>query len=135
MTQWTEFVDAAGPDGAYLPWKKVELRVGISRTTAWRLQKTGDFPKPYVISPGRVAYRESEIEAWKASRGHRSAAHRKVRPAATAAPSRGRPQEPASAPEPLDLAGPAAGRQSARAPAPRRRARKPPDASQMSFDF
>lgn len=31
----------------------------------------GDFPKPYVISPGRVAYKESEVETWKASRGDR----------------------------------------------------------------
>jgi prophage regulatory protein len=74
MSHWSEFVDAEGPDGAYLPWKKVEPRVGISRTTAWRLQKAGDFPRPYVVSPGRVAYRESEVEAWKASRGHRSSA-------------------------------------------------------------
>lgn len=76
MVHWTDFLDSNGPDGAYLPWKKVEPRVGISRTTAWRLQKTGDFPKPYVVSPGRVAYRESEVEAWKASRGHRNATSR-----------------------------------------------------------
>lgn len=74
MSHWTDFLDAEGPDGAYLPWKKVEPRVGISRTTAWRLQRAGEFPKPYVMSPGRVAYRESEVEAWKASRGHRSTA-------------------------------------------------------------
>jgi predicted DNA-binding transcriptional regulator AlpA len=74
MANWTDFLNPNEPDGAYLPWKKVEPRVGISRTTAWRLQQSGDFPKPYVVSPGRVAYRESEVEAWKASRGHRSAA-------------------------------------------------------------
>jgi predicted DNA-binding transcriptional regulator AlpA len=72
MAHWTDFLDANGPDGAYLSWSKVEARVGISRTTAWRLQKRDEFPKPYVMSPGRVAYRESEVEAWKASRGHRS---------------------------------------------------------------
>jgi len=71
MTRWTDFLDPEAPDGAYLPWKRVEARVGISRTTAWRLQRSGDFPKPYVVSPGRVAYKESEVEAWKASRGHR----------------------------------------------------------------
>ena len=71
MAHWTDYLDRDGPDGAYLSWSKVEPRVGISRTTAWRLQKRGDFPKPYVVSPGRVAYRESEVEAWKASRGHR----------------------------------------------------------------
>lgn len=71
MAHWTDYLDRDGPDGAYLSWSKVEPRVGISRTTAWRLQKRGEFPKPYVMSPGRVAYRESEVEAWKASRGHR----------------------------------------------------------------
>jgi len=74
MSHWRDFLSPDGPDGAYLPWRKVEPRVGISRTTAWRLQRAGDFPKPYVVSPGRVAYRESEVEAWKASRGHRAAA-------------------------------------------------------------
>ena len=108
MSHWSEFVDADGPDGAYLPWKKVEPRVGISRTTAWRLQKADDFPKPYVVSPGRVAYRESEVEAWKASRSHRS-------PAAVV-PSAGRASRdaPATAPQPAapppapPLAGPTA---------------------------
>lgn len=52
MTHWSEFVDANGPDGAFLSWRQVATRVGISRTTAWRLQKAGDFPKPYVVSPG-----------------------------------------------------------------------------------
>jgi predicted DNA-binding transcriptional regulator AlpA len=87
MPHWTDFLDLHGPDGAYLPWKKVEPRVGISRTTAWRLQKAGEFPNPYVVSPGRVAYRESEVEAWKASRGHRTAAAAQpadVRPTRTA---------------------------------------------------
>jgi predicted DNA-binding transcriptional regulator AlpA len=86
MAHWTDYLDRNGPDGAYLSWSKVEPRVGISRTTAWRLQKRGDFPRPYVMSPGRVAYRESEVEAWKASRGHRSEP-RQLR----------RPQEPRSA--------------------------------------
>lgn len=71
MARWTEFLHPDAPDGRYLRWREVEARVGISRTTAWRLQKAGDFPAPYVISTGRVGYRESEIEAWQASRAHR----------------------------------------------------------------
>lgn len=62
MSQWTEHLDPTRPDGAYLSWKEVGRRVGISQTTAWRLQKAGDFPKPYVMSAGRVAYRECEVE-------------------------------------------------------------------------
>src|SRR5689334_923982 len=73
MTHWRDLLDPDTPDGAYLPWKRVEARVGISRTTAWRMQRTDDFPKPCVLSPGRVGYTESEIAAWKASRGHRNA--------------------------------------------------------------
>lgn len=57
-----------------LPWPKVRDLTGISRTTAWRLQKTGDFPPPVVISPGRVGWRESELTAWKDSRAPRRAA-------------------------------------------------------------
>jgi predicted DNA-binding transcriptional regulator AlpA len=71
MAHWTEFLDPRAPDGRYLRWREVEARVGISRTTAWRLQKIGAFPAPYVISPRRVGYRENEVEAWKASRRHR----------------------------------------------------------------
>jgi prophage regulatory protein len=96
MTHWSDAHDPDGPDGAYLPWKKVEPRVGISRTTAWRLQQRGDFPKPYVVSPGRVAYRESEVEAWKTSRAHRSAGTR----ASRAAPTAPRDSALSAAPEP-----------------------------------
>lgn len=39
-------------------------RTGISRTTAWRLMRAGTFPKPVHISSGRVAWLESEIDAW-----------------------------------------------------------------------
>ena len=60
-------------DDRFLPWKKVKDLTGLSRTTAWRLQKAGDFPVPVAISPGRVGWRESELSAWQASRGPRSA--------------------------------------------------------------
>lgn len=60
-------------DDRLLPWPKVRDITGLSRTTAWRLQKAGDFPLPVVISPGRVGWRESELQAWKASRAPRLA--------------------------------------------------------------
>ena len=70
-------VDA--PDGGpeptedrLLPWKKVKDLTGLSRTTAWRLQKAGDFPLPVAISPGRVGWRESEVRQWQVSRAPRS---------------------------------------------------------------
>lgn len=128
MRHWKELIDPDGPSGAYLPWKLVEPRVGISRTTAWRLQKAGDFPAPYIVSRGRVAYRESEVEAWKATRGHRGRpapaapgpAAAEAAPTGAAVPSPERPfAEPASNP-----------------PTRRRRARgMGPPPGQLTFDF
>ena len=41
---------------------------GLSRTTRWRLEQAGDFPKRYQISPGISAYKESEILDWLESK-------------------------------------------------------------------
>lgn len=73
MSHWKDFLDPEARGGRYLPWKEVARETGLSRTTAWRLQKRDDFPAPYAISPGRVGYREHEVEAWRISRGHRGA--------------------------------------------------------------
>jgi predicted DNA-binding transcriptional regulator AlpA len=151
MKHWSEFVDPNGPDGAFLSWRQVAARVGISRTTAWRLQKVGEFPKPYVVSAGRVAYRESEVEAWKASRGHRPADSPRsgqATPAeprstsATEAPTPARSLEPAHLPltpaasvRPFQqpLASPAT---TAKAAKPTSRARRRPGVTmQLSLDL
>lgn len=93
-------VATGGPDDRLLPWSRVKDIAGISRTTAWRLQKVGEFPEPVPISAQRVGWWESELTAWKASRrrGVRPAPFsppraprlietgRSVRPVATAAP-------------------------------------------------
>ena len=73
MSHWKTFLDAEARGGRYLPWKEVARATGLSRTTAWRLQKRGEFPAPYAISPGRVGYREDEVEAWRVSRDHSGA--------------------------------------------------------------
>jgi len=65
---WKAFLDPDARGGRFLPWKEVARETGLSRTTAWRLQKRDDFPAPYAISPGRVGYREDEVEAWRRSR-------------------------------------------------------------------
>lgn len=36
----------------------------LSRPTRYRLRRQGLFPEPVAISPGRKAYRASEIDAW-----------------------------------------------------------------------
>ena len=42
-----------------------------SRATYWRMWRKGEFPKPIQISPGRVGWLKSEIDAWKAERASR----------------------------------------------------------------
>lgn len=59
---------SGGVDDRLLPWGRVQEIVGFSRATAWRMQKTGDFPEPVPVSPNRVAWWESELTAWKATR-------------------------------------------------------------------
>ncbi|WP_368925187.1 MULTISPECIES: helix-turn-helix transcriptional regulator [Brevundimonas] len=51
-----------------LPWSQVKVISGLSRTTVWRLQKTGDFPASVQVSPNRVGWWQSEILEWRRSR-------------------------------------------------------------------
>ena len=41
---------------------------GLSRTTRWRLEQEGKFPKRIQLSPNAVGWRLSEIKAWLRSR-------------------------------------------------------------------
>jgi predicted DNA-binding transcriptional regulator AlpA len=86
MPHWRDFLDVDGRCGRFLPWKEVARSTGLSRTTAWRLQKRDDFPAPYAISPGRVGYREEEVEAWRVSRGPSAARPRTAPDVGPAAP-------------------------------------------------
>lgn len=96
MAHWRRFLDAEARGGRYLPWKEVARVTGLSRTTAWRLQKRDDFPAPYLISPGRVGFREEEVDAWRASRAHS--------PARVGPPRRADPSPPPEvAPRPQTL--------------------------------
>ena len=40
----------------------------LSRITRWRMIRSGTFPKPIKISTGRIAWRESEVLTWLASK-------------------------------------------------------------------
>lgn len=57
---------SSAPGARLLSWPAVREKVGISRTTAWRLQNEGAFPLPVTISAGRVGWREEDIDAWAA---------------------------------------------------------------------
>jgi prophage regulatory protein len=53
----------------YVRLPEVRARLGgVSRTTIWRWQRTGAFPKPIALGPNTVAWLESEVDAWMAER-------------------------------------------------------------------
>lgn len=62
---------AGGPSDRLLAWPRVREITGLSRTTAWRMQKAGDFPPPVQVSAGRVGWWQSDLDRWKASRAPR----------------------------------------------------------------
>ena len=46
-----------------------ELNItSLSKVTRWRLEKRGDYPKRFKLSPNRSARRQSEVLAWIKSR-------------------------------------------------------------------
>jgi prophage regulatory protein len=51
-----------------LPWSQVKVICGLSRTTVWRMQKTGDFPACVQVSQNRVGWWQSELLAWRRAR-------------------------------------------------------------------
>ena len=53
---------------AILDEPTVEELTSLSRTTRWRMERRGEFPKRVRLSPGRVGWRQAEIEAWIRSR-------------------------------------------------------------------
>lgn len=55
-------------DDRLIGWQQVRQLVPVSRTTVWSWRRQGNFPKPVRLSPSRVAWRESEVRAWIATR-------------------------------------------------------------------
>lgn len=59
----------------YISWKDLSERLGVSTSTAKRIQKTDtDFPRRVRISAQRVGFIESEVESYLASLAEREAA-------------------------------------------------------------
>lgn len=105
-----------------LPWSQVKVISGLSRTTVWRLQKTGDFPASVQVSRNRVGWWQSELLEWKRSRRPRRLPPPRV---SSPAPTLDRTPAPPSvhqAKEPLRNTGPQ-----------RRKVASPP--GQGAFDF
>jgi prophage regulatory protein len=49
----------------------VRDRTGLSRSTIWRLERRGDFPRHFRIAPNVVAWVEEEVAGWIQARASR----------------------------------------------------------------
>ena len=45
-------------------------KIGLSRSTIWRLESQGEFPKRRQLGPGAVGWLEEEVEKWMLDRPH-----------------------------------------------------------------
>lgn len=132
-----EPVETGGREDRLLPWDRVRDVAGISRTTAWRMQQTGDFPTPVPVSPGRVAWWESELTAWKSARSAAKPLAPASRPRLPGMPRRAPVRTPQALPAPHQIqpahesAPPSEG---VKGGSSRRRPRSP-DLNQIDFGF
>ncbi|MFP6559452.1 helix-turn-helix transcriptional regulator [Paraburkholderia sp. B3] len=60
--------DHAGAKARLIRLREVRTRVGLGASTVYRYLAAGKFPRPVDIGGGRVAWLESEVDAWIASR-------------------------------------------------------------------
>ncbi len=58
----------SGPEGRILRAKDVMRMIGLSRSTIWRLENKGKFPKRANIGGKTVGWRDKEIHEWIDSR-------------------------------------------------------------------
>ena len=83
-----------GPDDRILPWSQVKIIAGLSRTTVWRMQRTGDFPAAVQVSRNRVGWWQSELLAWKRARTPRRLPEPRAVPPPPSAARRSQPDTP-----------------------------------------
>ena len=48
--------------------KDLPQETGLSKTSIWRLERAGDFPKRIRLSAGAVGYLRTSVEQWLADR-------------------------------------------------------------------
>ena len=60
--------DERGEKMKYLRIDEVVERVGLSKSTLWRLERANEFPARRQISRGAVGWLDEEVEAWMRSR-------------------------------------------------------------------
>ena len=66
--QSVNFARSAMMNDSFLRWPQVSAITGLSRTTIWRLERAGKFPSRRKISPGAVAWLNSEVITWRETR-------------------------------------------------------------------
>lgn len=52
------------PSSEFMLRAEVMQESTLSKTVIWRLMNRGEFPLPVKLSPNRVAWVRSEVEAW-----------------------------------------------------------------------
>lgn len=63
-----EHVTVEQPQPRLLRFPDVRVRTGLSRSTIWRLERQGQFPRHRRVSSNVVAWLESEVSEWIRSR-------------------------------------------------------------------
>lgn len=51
----------------FLRWEELSKIVPLHRTTIWRLERAGLFPRRKKIGPNSIAWLESDIQDWLAT--------------------------------------------------------------------
>ena len=118
-------------DDRILPWSQVKIISGLSRTTVWRLQRSGDFPAAVQVSPNRVGWWQSDLLEWKRSRTPRRLPEPRKVPAEAERPRERRVRKV----EAREVNAPPAPPPSVAPPAARRRRKRPECERQTAFDF
>lgn len=54
--------------------KEVIQKVSLSQSTIYAMIAKGKFPRPFELTPGRVAWIEDDIDAWLAAKAGRDPA-------------------------------------------------------------
>ena len=114
-----------------LPWSQVKVICGLSRTTVWRMQKSGDFPASVQVSTNRVGWWQSELLAWRRARIPRRLPDPRPVPAPVVSPAAHRDGEEARKPLPDKRAVP---RETSTTTVRTKRASRVPE-GQTAFDF
>jgi prophage regulatory protein len=45
-------------------FREVREKTGLSRSTVWRLERSGAFPRRHQLSPGAVGWFDEDVEEW-----------------------------------------------------------------------